>query len=142
MMLNSLKVNSKFLFSFFVISFFVLQSCSSSDDDDSNDMNPDVTVFDSGTLPGTYDITFVGEAGVHVYEFKANGTVDIDYSDGTQDTENWMVNDDGALVITGSVNDLFTLTSGDQSSGNMDVILRDEGVTEGGVNTTGTISKQ
>jgi len=141
-MLQSLTSHSKLFLSIFVFSFAVLQSCSSSDDEEVKDPDEDVAIFYSATLPGIYEITFAGEAGVHVYEFKADGTVDIDYEDETTDTEDWMVNDDGALVITGSVDDLFTLTSGDQSSGNMDVILRDALGEEERVDTTGTILKQ
>lgn len=134
------------LISAFSLSSIALVSCdddnSSSNNNNSSEVVEDVAIFYSATLPGIYEITFAGEAGVHVYEFKADGTVDIVYGDGITETEDWMVNDDGALVITGSVDDLFTLTSGDQSSGNMDVILRDALGEEERVDTTGTILKQ
>jgi hypothetical protein len=123
----------------FLLVLILLPSCGESDD-------PVVTKvqsanFDSSTLSGIYDITFASEVGIHVYEFDANGSVLIKYADGTTDTEMWSVNNSGQLAITGSVNDLFTLTSGDQFSGELNVILRDNDTTNE-TKTTGTIKRQ
>ncbi|GAA4087562.1 hypothetical protein [Zhongshania borealis] len=100
-------------------------------------------LFDAATLPGIYEVVGASDgdfAGTHRYTFKVNGTVDIVYHDGTADTESWSVNDDGQLVFSGSIADVFTLTSGSQSSGNMDLVI-DDGDGSPVLNTTGTIER-
>lgn len=136
-MLKTMHIKS-YLF-IFLLSLSLLQSCSDSDDSGKQNNDEQAADFDGASLPGIYDITFASENGVHVYTFDVDGSVLINYADGTTDTENWEVNGNGELAITGSVDDLFTLTSGNQSSGTLDVILKDE---DGTTNTTGTIEVQ
>jgi len=98
--------------------------------------------FDAMTLAGVYEVVGTNSddfAGTHQYTFNENGTVDIVYEDGTADTESWSVNSDGQLVFSGTIADVFTLTSGSQSSGNMDIVI-DDGDGSPVLNTTGTIS--
>ncbi|MFT6871355.1 MAG: hypothetical protein ACJAVN_000353 [Roseivirga sp.] len=137
-MLKSTKLKLSPLSFIFLLALILLQSCGSDDTPTFDEQSAD---FDSLTLPGTYDITFasVDDGGTQVYEFNVNGSVLINYFDGTIDTENWSVTSNGQLAITGTVDDLFTLTSGDQSSGTIRVVLHDEDDT---INTTGTINIQ
>ena len=142
-MSKSSKISLKLVSSIFFITIVLLQSCSSSDDESDSVLNPQTANFISSTLPGTYNLVFASEAGTHVYNFNSNNTVLINYADGTVDTENWSVNSSGQLVIKGSVNDLFTITSGDQFSGNLNVLLREpEPQTTNEIKTTGTITIQ
>lgn len=99
--------------------------------------------FDAATLAGVYEVVGTnndGFAGTHQYTFTENGTVDIVYADGTADSEFWSVNSDGQLVFSGTIADVFTLTSGSQSSGNMDIVVDDA---DGSpvLNSTGTIER-
>ena len=99
--------------------------------------------FDAGTLAGVYEVTGAAGGdftGTHQYTFNENGSVDIVYEDGTADTESWSVNSGGQLVFSGTIADVFTLTSGSQSSGNMDLVIDDA---DGSpvLNTTGTIER-
>jgi hypothetical protein len=97
--------------------------------------------FDAATLAGVYEVVGTNSdefSGTHQYTFNEGGTVVIVYEDGTEDTESWSVNSDGQLVFSGTIADVFTLTSGSQMSGNMDVVIDDA---DGSpvFNTTGTI---
>ena len=97
--------------------------------------------FDATTLAGVYEVTgTAGDdfAGTHQYTFNENGSVGIVYADGTADTESWSVNNEGQLLFSGTIADVFTLTSGSQLSGNMDMVIDDA---DGSpvLNTTGTI---
>ena len=96
--------------------------------------------FNAGTLPGKYNVVFAAVEGIHKYSFNADGSVNIVWSDGTGGAESWSVNSSGQLIFSGSIADIFTLTSGDQSSGNLNVVLEDndDGV-HTLINTTGTI---
>ena len=99
--------------------------------------------FDAATLAGVYEVVGTNSddfAGTHQYTFNENGSVDIVYEDGTADTESWSVNSGGQLVFSGTIADVFTLTSGSQSSGNMDLVIDDA---DGSpvLNTTGTIER-
>jgi hypothetical protein len=97
--------------------------------------------FDAATLAGVYEVVGTNSdyfAGTHQYTFNENGSVDIVYEDGTADTESWSVNSDGQLVFSGTIADVFTLTSGSQSSGNMDMVI-DDADGSPALNTTGTI---
>ncbi len=129
----------KFYTIFFLATAFLFTGCDESEDDE---MELPTILFDSATLPGTYHMTFSGEDGIHSYDFDQNGTVLINYADQTVDTEDWSVNSIGQLVITGSVNDLFTLTSGSQASGTFVAFLREAGETDTDNPVTGTIEQQ
>lgn len=99
--------------------------------------------FDAAILAGVYEVVGAageGFAGTHQYTFNQNGTVDIVYADGTADTESWSVNSNGQLVFSGTIADVFTLTSGSQLSGDMDLVIDDA---DGSpvINTTGTIER-
>jgi hypothetical protein len=107
------------------------------------DALPNDFSFDAATLAGVYEVVGTNSddfAGTHQYTFNENGSVDIVYEDGTADTESWSVNSDGQLVFSGTIADVFTLTSGSQSSGNMDMVIDDA---DGSpvLNTTGTIER-
>lgn len=91
--------------------------------------------FNADTLVGRYNVVFAAVEGTHRYTFSADGTVFIIWADGTSQTVAWSVNNNGELVFSGSIDDIFTLTSGDQSSGNLNVVLKDNDE----INTTGTI---
>jgi hypothetical protein len=109
------------------------------------DALPNDFSFDAATLAGVYEVVGTNSddfAGTHQYTFNENGSVDIVYEDGTADTESWSVNSDGQLVFSGTIADVFTLTSGSQSSGNMDMVI-DETDADGSpvLNTTGTIER-
>ncbi|MCT4613513.1 MAG: hypothetical protein N4A49_01410 [Marinifilaceae bacterium] len=95
--------------------------------------------FDASNLSGLYELTFSFETGIHKYTFNtSDNTVNIIYSDGTNDIENWTVDNLGKLRITGSVDDTFMILSGTQNNGKLSVILSDEdGIKTG----TGTIKK-
>lgn len=125
---------------FLFVSVLVLTGCD--DSDEGITIEPPTILFDSATLPGTYHMTFENEPGVHVYTFNANGKVLINYADGTTDEENWSVNAIGQLVIQGTVDDLFSLTSGTQASGELLVLLRDADSDEPDEPMTGTIELQ
>lgn len=124
----------------FLLTVSLFQSCSNEDDGSDQSSDEKTYKFDALTLPGTYDVTFAFEQGVHVYKFDADGSVLIDYADGTLDTESWTVNSSGELVFSGTIEDVFTLTSGDQFSGKLKAIIQDKGGSK--ENTTGTITLQ
>lgn len=96
--------------------------------------------FNADTLVGRYNVVFAAVEGTHRYTFSADGTVFIIWADGTSQTVAWSVNNNGELVFSGSIDDIFTLTSGDPSSGNLNVVLEDndDGI-HTLINTTGTI---
>ena len=104
---------------------------------------PDTSAsFDATTLAGVYEVVGAGTddfAGTHQYTFKEDGSVDIVYEDGGTDSESWSVNIDGQLVFSGSIADIFTLTSGSQLSGNMELVIDDADGTAV-LNTMGTIT--
>ena len=140
-MLKPNKISLRLVSIIFFLTIILLQSCSSTDDESDSVLNPQTANFISSTLPGTYNLVFASENGTHVYKFNTDNTVLINYSDGTVDTEHWSVNNTGQLVIVGTINDLFTITSGDQFSGELNVFLREENQTDG-TETTGTITIQ
>lgn len=140
-----ISLNLKTLTTIFLFALLSISSCGSSDNSESSEFPPQSADFNSDTLPGTYHITFEGEEGTHTYLFYNNGTVLINYFDGTEDIENWLVNSSGQLSFSGSISDLFTLTDGDQFSGVMNVKLLDSGTDdedEEPFYTVGTIKKQ
>ena len=93
--------------------------------------------FNPSTLPGIYDVVVDAVAGTHQLTFNAGGSVDIVWSDGSADIGTWSVNSSGQLLLSGSTfSDILTLTSGSQSSGDLDLVLDDE---DGLVNSPGTI---
>jgi hypothetical protein len=99
--------------------------------------------FDASTLPGTYEIVGKNDEGLYEtfqYTFNELGTVIIIDEDGSAGTQLWSVNSDGQLVFSGTTADVFTLTSGSQMSGNIDVVIDDA---DGSpvINTTGTIER-
>jgi hypothetical protein len=99
--------------------------------------------FDASTLPGTYEIVGENDEGLYdtyQYTFNELGIVVITDEDGSTNIQSWSVNDDGQLVFSGTTADVFTLTSGSQMSGNMDVVIDDA---DGSpvINTTGTIER-
>jgi hypothetical protein len=99
--------------------------------------------FDASTLPGTYEIVGENDEGLYdtyQYTFNELGTVVITDEDGSVGADLWSVNSDGQLVFSGTTADVFTLTSGSQMSGNMDVVIDDA---DGSpvINTTGTIER-
>ena len=97
--------------------------------------------FNASTLPGTYNVVDAVTSGTHVFIFNVDGTVAIAWEDGSSNTASWSVNADGQLIFSGPISDVFTITSGDQSSGDLDIIF--EGTEEDGsyeyFQTTGTI---
>lgn len=115
-----------------------ITACGGSSSDDADPQESSTKSFDSLSLPGTYDITFTDEQGVHRYVFDVNGSVQINWHDGEVDNESWAVNVDGQLIFSGSIADIFTLISGSQADGGMNVIIDDN---DGSpiINTTGTI---
>lgn len=93
--------------------------------------------FKASTLPGIYNVSAFGVSGTHQLTFIAGGSVNIIWGDGSTDTGTWSVNSSGQLLLSGlSFSDVLTLTSGDQSSGGLDLVLDDE---DGVLKTTGTI---
>ena len=138
-MIKALTYKLKVVSVFLLFTVVLLPSCSSSKNPEVQEPDPQTADFDSATLPGTYHIVFATEEGTHIYQFNENGTVLITYADDTVDTENWAVNNSGQLAITGTVDDLFSLTSGSQASGTMNVILIGDAVE---MFTTGTIELQ
>lgn len=131
---------------YFIFLIVFLNGCSTPDDPivEIVDPKPDVEVpaFDSSTLLGTYIFSFANESEDHIYQFNADNSVLIKHPDNTLDTEVWSVNKTGELVITGSVYNVFTLTSGDQLSGVVDIVLRNAGNIDTEIITTGTVAKQ
>jgi hypothetical protein len=99
--------------------------------------------FDASTLPGTYEIVGENDEGLYdtyQYTFNELGTVVITDEDGSTNIQSWSVNDDGQLVFSGTTADVFTLTSGSQMLGNIDVVIDDA---DGSpvINTSGTIER-
>jgi len=93
--------------------------------------------FNASTLPGKYDVVADNVAGTQQLTFNADGSVDIVWSDGSEEILSWSVNSKGQLLLSGSTSsDTLTLTSGSQSSGKLDLVLDDE---DGLVNSPGTI---
>jgi len=94
--------------------------------------------FKVSTLPGTYNVVAIGVEGINRLTIKAGGSVDFVWGDGVEETGSWTVNSSGQLLLSGSsFSDILTLTSGDQSSGSLDLVLDDE---DGLLYTTGTIN--
>jgi hypothetical protein len=99
--------------------------------------------FYVATLPGVYEVVGINGDGLPEtaqYAFNEDGTVVILFDDGSADTESWLVNSDGQLVFSGTIADVFTLTSGSQMSGDMDVVI-DNADGSPVFNTTGTIER-
>jgi hypothetical protein len=97
--------------------------------------------FDAETLAGVYEVVGTNSdnfSETFQYTFKEDGTVKVVYGDGGSDDAFWSVNSDGQLVFSGPFDDVFTLTSGNQSSGNIDVVINDG---DSVFNTTGTIER-
>jgi hypothetical protein len=99
--------------------------------------------FYAATLPGVYEVVGINDDGLPEtaqYTFNEDGTVVILFDDGDAETVSWLVNSDGELVFSGTIADVFTLTSGNQMSGNMDVVI-DNADGSPVFNTTGTIER-
>ena len=93
--------------------------------------------FNTSTLPGIYNVEARAVAGTHQFTFIDDGTVNIIWADGNEEFANWSVNNIGQLILSGpTFSDILTLTSGNQSSGDLDIVVDDE---DGIFNTPGTI---
>ena len=93
--------------------------------------------FNPNTLPGIYDVVVDAVAGTHQLTINVGGSADFVWSDGSEESGSWSVNSSGQLLLSDSTtSDILTLTSGSQSSGDLDVVINDE---DGLVNSPGTI---
>jgi hypothetical protein len=100
--------------------------------------------FTSDNLAGEYQVTYNELDGLASANLTilADGSASIVWQDGETDTDlTWDVSAEGILSFGGSIADVYTLTAGSASSGNLSIVVDDnDGTTPKTVNGTITAS--